>query len=64
MVLKDLEAKLLVGVQEAELPESPMFKRYLTIISPPPFPQNCDIINIHEHNLHMIIIFVFLFVSK
>ena len=36
----------------------------LTLISPPPFPVNCDIINIHEHNLHVIIIFGFLFVSK
>ena len=37
---------------------------FLTLISPPPFLLNCDIINIHEHNLHMIIVFIFLFVSK
>ena len=37
---------------------------FLTLISPPPFPLNGDIINIHEHNLHMIIVYVFLFVSK
>ena len=37
----------------------------LTLISPPSFPLNCDIINIHEHNLHMIIIFIFyLFLDK
>ena len=24
----------------------------LTLINPSPFPLNCDIINIHEHNLH------------
>ena len=29
----------------------------LTLIRPPSFSVNCDAINIHEHNLHMIIIF-------
>ena len=37
---------------------------HLTLISPPPFPLNCDVVNIHEHNLHMIIEFVFLFLNK
>ena len=26
---------------------------HITVISPPPFPLNCDIINIHGHNLHI-----------
>ena len=36
----------------------------LTLISPPSFLLNCNIINIHEHNLHMIIVFVFLLINK
>ena len=42
----------------------PSFKNILTLINPPHFLLNCDVINIPEHNLHMIIVFVFLFVSK
>ena len=35
--------------------------KWLTLISPSPFPLNCDVINIHEYTLHMIIVFVIFF---
>ena len=52
------------GQKETPFPLLISFVITLTLISPPPFPLHCDVINTHEHNLHMIIVFVFLFVSK